>query len=141
MSSAAPVCSAASGSVWGTFVGAIIIIVIRNSLNLLNVSSNLQKLVIGVVILLAVLADSKSLVSAIVKANKANIPVILVNDTIDEDALAAEGGKVETYVGIHQYEAASLAGRYAAENIPNGNIVYLEGVSGVKALEDRTVRP
>lgn len=47
-----------SGSVWGTFVGAIIMIVIRNGLNLLNVSSNLQKLVIGVVILLAVLADS-----------------------------------------------------------------------------------
>lgn len=46
------------GSVWGTFVGAIIMIVIRNGLNLLNVSSNLQKLVIGIVILLAVLADS-----------------------------------------------------------------------------------
>lgn len=46
------------GSVWGTFVGAITMIVIRNGLNLLNVSSNLQKLVIGVVILLAVLADS-----------------------------------------------------------------------------------
>ena len=46
------------GSVWGTFVGAIIMIVIRNGLNLLNVSANLQKLVIGVVILLAVLADS-----------------------------------------------------------------------------------
>lgn len=47
-----------SGSVWGTFVGAIIMIVIRNGLNLLNVSSNLQKLVLGIVILLAVLADS-----------------------------------------------------------------------------------
>lgn len=46
------------GSVWGTFVGAVIMIVIRNGLNLLNVSANLQKLVIGVVILLAVLADS-----------------------------------------------------------------------------------
>lgn len=45
-------------SVWGTFIGAIIMIVIRNGLNLLNISSNLQKLVIGVVILLAVLADS-----------------------------------------------------------------------------------
>lgn len=31
------------GSVWGTFVGSIIMIVIRNGLNLLNVSSNLQK--------------------------------------------------------------------------------------------------
>lgn len=82
-------------------------------------------------------ADSKSLVPAIVKANKANIPVILVNDTIDEEALAAEGGKVETYVGIDQYEAASLAGKYAAEHVTDGQILYLEGVSGVKALEDR----
>jgi ribose transport system permease protein len=46
------------GSVWGTFIGAIIMIVIRNGLNLLNVSSNLQKLVIGIIILLAVLVDS-----------------------------------------------------------------------------------
>lgn len=47
-----------SGNLWGTFVGAIIMIVIRNGLNLMNVSSNLQKLVLGIVILIAVLADS-----------------------------------------------------------------------------------
>lgn len=82
-------------------------------------------------------ADSKSLVPAIVKANNAGIPVILVNDTIDAEVLAAEGGKVETYVGIDQYEAAALAGSYAAENIKDGKILYLEGISGVKALEDR----
>lgn len=82
-------------------------------------------------------ADSKSLVPSIVKANKANIPVILVNDTIDEDALKADGGKVETYVGIDQYEAASLAGKYAAEHIEDAKILYLEGPSGVKALDDR----
>lgn len=82
-------------------------------------------------------ADSKSLIPSIVKANEANIPVILVNDVIDEEALAAEGGKVETYVGIDQYEAASLAGKYAAENITDAKILYLEGISGVKAHEDR----
>jgi len=82
-------------------------------------------------------ADSKSMIPSIVKANQANIPVILVNDTVDEEALAAEGGKVETYVGIDQYEAASLAGGYAAENIKDGKILYLEGISGVKAHEDR----
>ena len=46
------------GTIWGTLIGALLMAVIRNGLNLLNVSSNLQKLVIGVVILLAVLADS-----------------------------------------------------------------------------------
>lgn len=82
-------------------------------------------------------ADSKSLVPAIVKANEANIPVILVNDTIDAATLENEGGYVETYVGIDQVEAASLAGKYAAENITDGQILYLEGVSGVQAHDDR----
>lgn len=82
-------------------------------------------------------ADSKSLAPAVAKANKANIPVILVNDTMDQAALDAEGAKVETYVGIDQYEAAALAGKYAAENVKDGKILYLEGISGVGAHEDR----
>ncbi|MDF1494953.1 sugar ABC transporter substrate-binding protein [Caproiciproducens sp. CPB-2] len=82
-------------------------------------------------------ADSKALIPAIVQANKANIPVILVNDTIDNDALEQAGGKVETYVGIDQSEAASLAGKYAAEHIKDGKIAYLEGISGVAAHADR----
>lgn len=82
-------------------------------------------------------ADSKSLAPAVAKANKANIPVILVNDTMDQEALDAEGAKVETYVGIDQYEAASLAGKYAAENITDGKVLYLEGISGVQAHADR----
>lgn len=82
-------------------------------------------------------ADSKSLIPAIVKANNANIPVILVNDTIDYDQLAADGGEVVTYVGISQYNAAKLAGDYAKENIKDGKVVYLEGIAGVDALADR----
>lgn len=82
-------------------------------------------------------ADSKALAPAIAKANKAEIPVILVNDTMDQAALDAEGAHVETYVGSDQYEAAALAGKYVAENIKDGKILYLEGISGVKALEDR----
>lgn len=82
-------------------------------------------------------ADSKSLIPAIVKANNANIPVVLVNDTIDNDQLAADGGQVVTYVGISQYNAAKLAGDYAKENITDGKVVYLEGIAGVDALADR----
>lgn len=82
-------------------------------------------------------ADSKALIPSIVKANEANIPVVLVNDTIDNDALSAAGGKVVTYVGIDQYESAKLAGDYAVKTIKQGNVVLLEGISGVKALNDR----
>jgi len=46
------------GSVWGTILGAIIIGVIRNGLNLLNVSSHLQRLILGFIIIAAVLLDS-----------------------------------------------------------------------------------
>jgi ABC-type sugar transport system substrate-binding protein len=82
-------------------------------------------------------ASSTALNPVIVKANKAKIPVILVNDTIDEKALAAEGGFVETYVGIDQYAAAALAGEFCAQNIPGGKVLLLEGPSGVDALAQR----
>ncbi|MBP2033510.1 ribose transport system permease protein [Clostridium algifaecis] len=48
------------GSVLGTIIGALIIGVLNNGLNLLNVSPFYQQIVKGVVILLAVLADKKS---------------------------------------------------------------------------------
>lgn len=47
-----------SGRIFGTFVGALVLAVIRNGLNLLNVSSFWQQIVIGVVIALAVLTDT-----------------------------------------------------------------------------------
>ena len=41
----------------GTIIGALIIAVLNNGLNLLNVSSYIQQIVIGVVIILAVTVD------------------------------------------------------------------------------------
>lgn len=46
------------GRAFGTLVGALVLAVIRNGLNLLNVSSFWQQVVIGVVIALAVLSDT-----------------------------------------------------------------------------------
>ena len=45
------------GTVFGTLVGALIMGVLRNGLNLLDVSSFVQQIVIGSVIILAVLVD------------------------------------------------------------------------------------
>ena len=47
-----------SGTLGGTLVGALIMGVLRNGLNLLGVSSFLQQIVIGVVIIVAVLVDT-----------------------------------------------------------------------------------
>ncbi|WP_347347665.1 ABC transporter permease [Nigerium sp.] len=46
------------GRAFGTFIGALVLAVIRNGLNLLNVSSFWQQVVIGIVIALAVLTDT-----------------------------------------------------------------------------------
>jgi len=45
------------GSILGTFLGAMLIGILRNGLNLLNVGSYVQMVVLGIVILLAVLLD------------------------------------------------------------------------------------
>ncbi len=49
--------SGGRGSIAGTFLGAMLIAVLRNGLNLVNVNSYVQQVVVGIVILLAVLAD------------------------------------------------------------------------------------
>ncbi|HSR16870.1 MAG TPA: hypothetical protein VLM39_02165 [Ignavibacteriaceae bacterium] len=45
------------GTIIGTFIGSMLIAVLRNGLNLLNVGSYVQQVIVGVVILLAVLLD------------------------------------------------------------------------------------
>lgn len=45
------------GTVWGTLIGAMIIAVLRNGLNLLNVTAALQMTIIGAVIIIAVYVD------------------------------------------------------------------------------------
>jgi ribose/xylose/arabinose/galactoside ABC-type transport system permease subunit len=49
--------SGGAGSIVGTFIGAMLIAVLRNGLNLLNVNSYIQQVIVGIVILLAVMLD------------------------------------------------------------------------------------
>ncbi len=49
--------SGGKGSIAGTFIGAMLIGVLRNGLNLLNINSYVQMVVLGAVILLAVMLD------------------------------------------------------------------------------------
>lgn len=45
------------GTIWGTLIGALLIAVIRNGLNLLGAQTDIQYIIIGLVIIIAVLID------------------------------------------------------------------------------------
>lgn len=67
------------GTISGTFVGALFIQIIRNGLNLLGAQSDVQKVIIGAVVILAVVIDvrrdmsaEKSKRMALAKAHKEN---------------------------------------------------------------------
>ena len=46
------------GRVWGTFLGALTMTIVRNGMNLLNVHTHFQRIVIGVIIIAAVMVDT-----------------------------------------------------------------------------------
>jgi ribose transport system substrate-binding protein len=76
-------------------------------------------------------SGSREIVSAIVKANRAGIPVLILDTRADADALVAEQGTIATFIGSDNYEGGRIAGRHLAERM-NGQarIAVLEGIPG-----------
>src|SRR5258705_7544485 len=54
-------------------------------------------------------SGSKEIVPAVGKANRAGIPVIIVDDQIDEGAAAEQGVKFDTYIGSDKVGGGRLA--------------------------------
>lgn len=76
-------------------------------------------------------SGSREIVPVIVKANKANIPVIIVDTRADEKALAAAGGKIATFIGSDNYDGGKIAAAFMAEKLGGkGNVIVLEGIPG-----------
>jgi ribose transport system substrate-binding protein len=76
-------------------------------------------------------SGSREIVPVIVKANKANIPVVIVDTRADEKALAAAGGKIATFIGSDNYDGGKIAGAFMAEKLGGkGHVIVLEGIPG-----------
>src|SRR5436190_10991938 len=76
-------------------------------------------------------SGSREIVPVIVKANKAGIPVVIVDTRADEKALAAAGGKVATFIGSDNFDGGRLAGAFVVEKLGGkGNVAVLEGIPG-----------
>lgn len=76
-------------------------------------------------------SGSREIVPVIVKANKAGIPVLIIDTRADEKAVAEAGGKISTFIGSDNYDGGKLAGMFVAEKLGGkGNVAILEGIPG-----------
>jgi ribose transport system substrate-binding protein len=76
-------------------------------------------------------SGSKEIVPAIGKANRAGIPVVIVDDRIDEAAAAEQGVHFDTYTGSDNVEGGRIAGQYLVKASGGAaKIGILEGIPG-----------
>ena len=76
-------------------------------------------------------SGSTAIVPAVGKANRARIPVIIVDDEIDERAAAEQGVSFDTYVGSDNVEGGRIAGRYLVDaSGGSARLALLEGTPG-----------
>src|ERR671918_454989 len=59
-------------------------------------------------------SGSREIVSALVKAKDAKVPIVVVDTRLDAKAAADAGVRTETFVGSDNYEGGRLAGEYVA---------------------------
>jgi ribose transport system substrate-binding protein len=76
-------------------------------------------------------SGSREIVPVIVKANRAGIPVLIIDTRVDEKALSDAGGKIATFIGSDNYDGGKLAGAFLVEKLGGkGNVAILEGIPG-----------
>jgi ribose transport system substrate-binding protein len=76
-------------------------------------------------------SGSKEIVPAIIKANKAGIPVIVVDTRVNMEVLQESGGKIECFIGSDNIDGGRIGGKFLAEKLNgNGKIAILEGIPG-----------
>ena len=83
-------------------------------------------------------SGSREIVSALVKAKDANIPIIVVDTRVDAKAAADAGVEPETFVGSDNYDGGRIAGEYVARTTGGkARVAILEGIPGHETGDSR----
>jgi ribose transport system substrate-binding protein len=83
-------------------------------------------------------SGSREIASAIAKANRAGVPVIVVDTRVDAKAAADNQLKVATFIGSDNYEGGRLAGEYLAKSTGGkARVAVLEGIPGHETGDSR----
>src|SRR5215210_6929029 len=85
----------------------------------------------GIKVLCITPSGSREIVSALVKARDAGVPIVIVDTRVDAKAASDAGVQPQTFIGSDNYEGGKLAGDYAVK-ISGGKarVGILEGIPG-----------
>jgi ribose transport system substrate-binding protein len=92
----------------------------------------------GIDVLAITPSGSREIVSALVKAKAANVPILIVDTRLDAAAASAAGVQPLTFIGSDNYEGGKLAGEHVVQ-ITNGKarVGILEGIPGHETGDSR----
>jgi ribose transport system substrate-binding protein len=83
-------------------------------------------------------SGSREIVSALVKARDAKVPIVVVDTRLDPKAAADAGVHAETFVGSDNYEGGRLAGDYLVKATGGkAHVGILEGIPGHETGDSR----
>ena len=83
-------------------------------------------------------SGSREIVPAVVKANEAGIPVVVVDTRVDAPALAEARGRIDSFIGSDNVDGGRIAGRFVAERLGGqGRVAVLEGIPGHETGDSR----
>ncbi|PYR43198.1 MAG: sugar ABC transporter substrate-binding protein [Acidobacteria bacterium] len=83
-------------------------------------------------------SGSREIVSALVKARDAKVPIVVVDTRLDPKAAADAGVHGETFVGSDNYEGGKLAGEYLVKATGGkARVGILEGIPGHETGDSR----
>ena len=92
----------------------------------------------GIDVLAITPSGSREIVTALVKASSANVPIIIVDTRLDAKAASDAGVKPRTFIGSDNYAGGRLAGEYVV-SLTGGKakVGVLEGIPGHETGDSR----
>jgi ribose transport system substrate-binding protein len=92
----------------------------------------------GITVLCITPSGSREIVSALVTAKDAGVPIIVVDTRVDAKAAADAGVQPRTFIGSDNYEGGKLAGEHAI-TLSGGQarVAILEGIPGHETNDSR----
>ncbi|HEX4914966.1 MAG TPA: sugar ABC transporter substrate-binding protein [Vicinamibacterales bacterium] len=92
----------------------------------------------GIDVLAITPSGSREIVSALVKATAAKVPIVIVDTRLDAKAAADAGVRTETFIGSDNYEGGKVAGEYVVK-VTGGKarVGILEGIPGHETGDSR----